>query len=39
VEEPASQRDNPQVPQRDAAFASEFPVWLLLEMKLEMAQA
>jgi SAM-dependent methyltransferase len=39
VEEPASQRDNPQVPQRDAAFASEFPVWLLLEMKLETAQA
>lgn len=39
VEEPASSREDPHVPQRDAAFASEFPVWLLLELKLAEAAA
>ncbi|HCN30993.1 MAG TPA: hypothetical protein DIT64_20220 [Verrucomicrobiales bacterium] len=34
VEEPAARRDDAEVGKRDAAFASEFPVWLLVEFQL-----
>lgn len=33
IEEPRSLRDDPHVDRRAAAFANEFPVWLLVEMK------
>jgi SAM-dependent methyltransferase len=34
IEEPASNPEDPHIPSRDAVFAGEFPVWLMLELKL-----